>query len=93
MDWIRIPTEIPSDTDRRSIAGILTSVGLEVRIVKVKPSPGGNVKKFLEFREQDRKGHAGESGSRPDIRDLLRASDFRAPGTQNGIYTLAGGGG
>lgn len=38
-DWTRIPAPIESETDRRQLAGILTSVGLEVRIVKEKKTP------------------------------------------------------
>lgn len=50
-EWTRIPAPIESETDRRQLAGILTSVGLEVRIVKEKKTPNGSYKKYVEFRE------------------------------------------
>ena len=49
-DWIRIPMEIPNEADRRTMAAILTSVGLEVRIVKVKPTKGSAYRKYIEYR-------------------------------------------
>ena len=51
-DWNRIPMEIANETDRRTMAAILTSVGLEVRIVKVKLTKGGTPKKYIEYRQQ-----------------------------------------
>ena len=39
-EWTRIPIEITNETDRRTMAAILASVGLEVRLVKVKPTKG-----------------------------------------------------
>ena len=51
-DWTRIPMEITNETDRRTMAAILTSVGLEVRIVKVKLTKGGTPKKYIEYRHQ-----------------------------------------
>ena len=49
-DWNRIPMEIANETDRRTMAAILTSVGLEVRIVKVKPTKGSAYRKYIEYR-------------------------------------------
>ena len=49
-DWTRIPMEIPNEADRRTMAAILTSVGLEVRVVKVKPTKGSAYRKYIEYR-------------------------------------------
>ena len=49
-DWTRIPMEIPNEADRRTMSAILTSVGLEVRIVKVKPRKGSAYRKYIEYR-------------------------------------------
>ena len=49
-DWTRIPMEIPNETDRRTLCAILSSVGLEVRIVKVKPTKGSAYRKYIEYR-------------------------------------------
>ena len=51
-DWTRIPMEIPNEADRRTICAILASVGLEVRVVKVKLTKGGTPKKYIEYRQQ-----------------------------------------
>jgi len=50
--WVRIPEPILSETDRRELAAILTSAGLEVRIVRAKLKPNGNTQKFIEFRKK-----------------------------------------
>lgn len=55
QEWVRIPAEMPNDDDRRSIAGILTAIGLECRIAKVKLTKNGSVRKFIEYREQKKK--------------------------------------
>ena len=49
-DWTRIPMEITNETDRRTLCAILASVGLEVRIVKVKPTKGSAYRKYIECR-------------------------------------------
>ena len=49
-DWTRIPMEIANETDRRTLCAILTSVGMEVRIVKVKPTKGSAYRKYIEYR-------------------------------------------
>ena len=51
-DWTSITMEIPNEADRRTMAAILTSVGLEVRIVKVKPTKGSAYRKYIEYRQQ-----------------------------------------
>ena len=51
-DWTRIPVEIASETDRRTMISILASAGLEVRIVKVRLTKGGTLKKYIEYRQQ-----------------------------------------
>ena len=51
-DWNRIPMEIPNETDRRTLCAILTSVGMEVRVVKVKPTKGSAYRKYIEYRQQ-----------------------------------------
>lgn len=53
-EWTRIPAQIDSDTDRRQLAGILTAVGLEVRIVKVKLTPNGTPRRFVEYKEVEK---------------------------------------
>ena len=49
-DWTRIPMEIPNESDRRTLCAILTSVGMEVRVVKVKPTKGSAYRKYIEYR-------------------------------------------
>ena len=49
-DWTRIPMEITNETDRRTLCAILASVGLEVRIVKVKPTKGSAYRKYIGYR-------------------------------------------
>ena len=49
-DWTRIPMEITNETDRRTLCAILASIGLEVRIVKVKPTKGSAYSKYIEYR-------------------------------------------
>ena len=49
-EWTRIPIEISNETDRRTMAAILASVGLEVRIVKVKPTKGSAYRNYIEYR-------------------------------------------
>ena len=49
-DWNRIPMEIPNEADRRTLCAILTSVGMEVRVVKVRLTKGGTLKKYIEYR-------------------------------------------
>ena len=49
-EWTRIPMEITNETDRRTMSAILASVGLEVRIVKVKPTKGSAYRKYIEYR-------------------------------------------
>lgn len=49
--WIRIPTPITEEADRRSLAAVLTANGLEVRIVRIKSTNRGTPKRFLEYRD------------------------------------------
>lgn len=49
--WIRIPTPITEEADRRSLAAVLTAYGLEVRIVRIKSTNRGTPKRFLEYRD------------------------------------------
>lgn len=49
--WKRIPVEIDNETDRRTLAGILTAYGLEVRIVRIKETNRGTPKRFVEYRD------------------------------------------
>ena len=49
-EWTRIPAPVDNESDRRTLLGILGSLGLEVRIVKVKETARGTPKKYLEFR-------------------------------------------
>ena len=50
MEWTRIPSPIDAEADRRPICAILISIGLEVRIVKIKATARGSAKKYVEFR-------------------------------------------
>ena len=49
-EWTRIPIPIEAETDRRTLTAILASIGLEVRIVKVKPTKGSAYRKYIEYR-------------------------------------------
>ena len=49
-EWTRIPSPIDAEADRRTLLGILGSLGLEVRIVKIKATARGTAKKYVEFR-------------------------------------------
>ena len=49
-DWTRIPMEIPNEADRRTLCAILTSVGLEVRIVKERKTKGSAYQRYIEYR-------------------------------------------
>lgn len=51
-EWTRIPAPIESETDRRALTAILVSAGLEVRIVRVRPTKGGAYHKHIEYRPQ-----------------------------------------
>lgn len=48
--WTRIPAEIESEADRRTLCAIIASCGLEVRIVRVRLTQRGTPKKFIEYR-------------------------------------------
>lgn len=52
--WQRIPLPIESDADRRALSGILISAGLEVRVVRIKLTPRGAPKRFVEYRLQQK---------------------------------------
>ena len=49
-DWIRIPTPIESEADRRALVAILAAAGLEVRIVKERPTKSSAYKRFVEYK-------------------------------------------
>ena len=49
--WIRIPVPVVDESDRRSLAAILTACGLEVRIVRIKSTNRGTPKRFVEYRD------------------------------------------
>ena len=49
-EWTRIPAPIDSEPDRRALLGILGSLGLEVRIVRVRETPRSTPKRYLEYR-------------------------------------------
>lgn len=50
-EWTRIPQPIGDDQDRRTLCGILTAAGMEVRIVKVRKSSGATPRRFVEYRD------------------------------------------
>ena len=51
-EWTRIPLPIEAETDRRTMTAVLASIGLEVRVVKVRLTKGGTPKKYIEYRQQ-----------------------------------------
>ena len=53
-NWTRIPAEVRSEADRRTLVGMLAEMGLEARIVKVKETPRGSQKRYVEYREQQK---------------------------------------
>ena len=48
-EWTRIPTDIPSESDRRQLMAILADMGLEVR--KKKDKVGNRIHRYVEYRE------------------------------------------
>lgn len=52
MEWVRIPAELKSEDDRRTLAAILVANGLAVREVKVKETSRGTPKRFIEYAKQ-----------------------------------------
>lgn len=48
--WKRIPV-VMSDVDRRTVAGIFVTSGLEVREVRIKETNRGTPKRYLEYRD------------------------------------------
>lgn len=48
--WVRIPVAVPEEADRRTLCGLLTAIGLEVRIIREKDTNRGKPKRFVEFR-------------------------------------------
>lgn len=50
-DWTRIPAPVDTEQDRRTLYAILAALGLEVRVVRVKLTPNGTPKRYVEFRE------------------------------------------
>lgn len=49
--WTRIPQPIDSDADRRTLCSILTAAALEVRVVRVRRTPGATPKRYVEYRD------------------------------------------
>ena len=49
--WVRIPADIPSESDRRMLMAILADSGLEVRTLRLKV--GTRYKRFVEYREPE----------------------------------------
>lgn len=49
--WVRIPVNITDEGDRRTMVGLLTSYGLEVRIVRIKWTERGTPCRYIEFRD------------------------------------------
>lgn len=50
--WTRLPCPIPAEQDRRELCAILAANGMEVRIVRVRETPRGTPKRFIEYRTQ-----------------------------------------
>ena len=51
-EWQRIPAPIESEADRRELVAILTACGLEIRIVRERPTKSGSYKRYIEYRPQ-----------------------------------------
>lgn len=49
-EWIRIPIPIEAEADRRTLIAILAAAGLEVRIVKERPTKSSAYKRFVEYK-------------------------------------------
>ncbi len=50
MDWTRIPVPIADEKDRRELCAILSSSGLEVRIVRIRSTKSGTPRRYVEYR-------------------------------------------
>lgn len=48
--WKRIPVVL-SEQDRRTVSGIFVTGGLEVREVRIRETPRGTPKRYLEYRD------------------------------------------
>lgn len=51
MDWTRIPVPIADEKDRRELCAILSSAGLEVRVVRIRKSKNATPIRFVEYRD------------------------------------------
>lgn len=51
VNWIRIPIPIVEERDRRDLCAILTSLGLEVRVVRIRATKSGTSKRYVEYRD------------------------------------------
>ena len=51
-EWTRIPAHVDSDADRRTLVSILAAYGLEVRVVREKPTKGSAYQRYIEYRQQ-----------------------------------------
>lgn len=51
VNWIRIPIPIVEERDRRDLCAILTSLGLEVRVVRIRATQSGTPKRYVEYRD------------------------------------------
>lgn len=49
-DFVRIPIPISAEPDRRALVSVLASAGLEVRIVKDRPTKSAAYKYYVEYR-------------------------------------------
>lgn len=49
-EWVTIPVAIGEEKDRRDLAAIMTSIGLEVRILRVRHNNKGTPKRYIQYR-------------------------------------------
>ena len=63
--WIRIPIDLPNESDRRTILSILSDNGLEVRVKKEKAKT--RYQRFIEFKEQAICGSDADGQLRGDV--------------------------
>ena len=49
-EWVTIPIAVGEEKDRRDLAAILTAIGLEVRILRVRHNNKGTPKRYVQYR-------------------------------------------
>ena len=60
-EWIRIPLPVTEESDRRTLCAVLASMGLEVRIVRIRATKSGTAKRYVEYRNTGCAKHKTEA--------------------------------